>query len=132
MNKPMLAKAFSDAGALTYPLYAQPKLNGLRAMWDGRDFWARPRPSGVRHKLAPAQGLILYMRAMYPTPLDGELYVHGLPLGRVNSRAKTGGELEYHAFDIPAAVPFWERWATLQGIVKPCERVRLVETAKPF
>jgi DNA ligase-1 len=128
MTKPMLAKAFDDPNVLTYPLYAQPKLDGVRAMWDGHDFWARPRPSGVRHKLTPCTDLLLRMRSYYATPLDGELYVHGLPLEDVVSRAKTGGEVEFHIFDLPTDEPFYKRWETLTRFVRVDEHVRLVKT----
>lgn len=106
--RPMLAFKYQDYGhKLTYPLFVQPKLNGVRALfssgaWQSRDekLWKAPVLKHLTDQLVGVcpPGWIL----------DGELYVHGWSLQQINSaiainrnepNEKTK-EVEYHVFDI--------------------------------
>lgn len=87
------------------PAYCQPKLDGLRAVYvPGDGLWTRneQRPgrriTSLPHLDAALAGCTLR--------LDGELYVHGWPLGRiagaVRRRASSSPDcqqIEYHVFD---------------------------------
>ncbi len=97
---PMLAHKFVDRGkSLKYPCFVQPKLDGNRALFDGKKFWTRKGklyiPECVEHLKFDTDGMIL----------DGEIM---LPLGftfqettsAIKKPNKNTPKLEYYVFDI--------------------------------
>jgi len=109
--KPMLAFKFQDKQRhLTFPCHVQPKLNGIRMLYQssvmqsrshGRaepKTWPEDRLSHIRSQLYSLSDSIV---------LDGELYRHGWSLQQINSCAAVNrindtmqtSELEYHVFD---------------------------------
>jgi len=104
--KPLLAHIY-EPRRVTYPCYLQPKLNGIRALYQGGHFQSRdqlPFPNGLLSHLAEP-----LLRLFGPEViLDGELYVHGWPLQRINAAVTPVRQqptedtlkVEYHVFDV--------------------------------
>lgn len=103
--RPLLAHIY-EPHRVSYPCYVQPKLNGVRALYQWGAFQSRdqlPFPPVLLDHLAHP-----LMETFGPEIiLDGELYVHGWPLQRINSAvtpvrlAPTEDTLlvQYHVFD---------------------------------
>jgi ATP-dependent DNA ligase len=114
--KPLLAHTY-EPHRVTYPCYVQPKLNGIRALYQNGHFQSRdqlPFPKGLLDHLARP----LLQTFDERTVLDGELYVHGWPLQRINAAVtpvrlqptEDTVKVEYHIFDqIDFAKRFHER-----------------------
>lgn len=110
---PMALKSWKDFGSrLKYPLYVQPKLDGLRmiAMLDSDGKVALK--TRRRHDIPKFDKLRAHLQKMYDSQpdkgiiLDGELYTHGMSLqnisGIVRSETERGDEkdaLQYWLFD---------------------------------
>jgi hypothetical protein len=104
--KPLLAHVY-EPHRVTYPCYVQPKLNGIRALYQNGRFQSRdqiPFPVGLlAHLSSPLQNVF-----GPDTILDGELYVHGWPLQRINAAVtpvrrhptEDTVKVEYHVFDV--------------------------------
>ena len=105
--KPMLAHKFSDhQSKVTYPLFIQPKLNGVRGLYLNGEFQSRDNhlyhPSVVAH-------LSSLLAQVIPSNLllDGEFYLHGLSLQQINSAIAVNrtspsprtSSIQYHIFD---------------------------------
>lgn len=127
--KPLLAHVY-EPHRVTYPCYVQPKLNGIRALYQNGHFQSRdeiPFPKGLLDHLAQpllgtfGPGIIL----------DGELYVHGWPLQRINAAVTPVRQqptedtklVEYHVFDVvDFNKSFHERFARLSCSVNLSDR----------
>lgn len=120
--KPMLAHKLR-ADKVRWPLFVQPKLNGVRALFLGVDqLQSRDghlfSPLVVRHLLAWLNPFAGHYK------LDGELYLHGMSLQQINSRiAVTRTEaheeshlVEYHVFDVIADCSMEKRVEMLQEL----------------
>ena len=144
----MLAFKYQDYGhKLTYPLFVQPKLNGVRALfscgvWQSRDekLWKAPVLKHLTDQLVGVcpPGWIL----------DGELYVHGWSLQQINSAiainrnepSEKTKEVEYHIFDVISTAspekPFSERSKNLSTIREVAQfrgssnSIRVVDTTR--
>lgn len=103
--KPLLAHVY-EPHRVTYPCYIQPKLNGIRALYQNGAFQSRdelPFPKGLLDHIAEPLKKIIPPHVV----LDGELYKHGWPLQRINGavtpvRQKPTEDtlqVEYHVFD---------------------------------
>ena len=95
---PMLAKDGRKV-KITYPCDAQPKLDGVRCMAKGKDLMSRGgKPWIVPH--ISQQVPITIPKSV----LDGELYIHGMPLQQLVSlvkKYKAGSEyIEYWVYDL--------------------------------
>jgi ATP-dependent DNA ligase len=153
MFYPMLAKKYEDfINKFTYPVYVQPKLDGCRCIAFLDD-----------NNEPTYKNVILYTRQQKDWPfndsnneirknllnilvenydndlnqsifLDGELYVHDLPLQEINSiaRGKTNDLLEYHVYDMfypnYDKESFAYRIKSLENIIKNNQLVKLVST----
>lgn len=104
--KPLLAHVY-EPKRVTYPCYVQPKLNGIRALFQGGFFQSRdevPFTPGLLDHLAKPLLKIFGPEII----LDGELYVHGWPLQRINAAVTPVRQeptedtklVEYHIFDV--------------------------------
>ena len=106
-----------------YPCYVQPKLNGVRALYQDGVFQSRDEkiwaPNVLRHL---HQELELLKESLSGTILDGELYRHGWNLQRINGAVATNRseprhdthEICFHVFDtIVMDKPFSDRWFDL-------------------
>lgn len=129
--KPLLAHIY-EPHRVTYPCYVQPKLNGIRALYQNGTFVSRDEvvfsPGLLDHLAQPL------LRIFGPDViLDGELYVHGWPLQRINAAVtpvrKEPNEdtlkVEYHVFDV---VDFKERFFIRQAMRPRCAPIHCVPT----
>lgn len=148
--KPLLAhtyepKRMDPLRGTDIDVWLQPKLNGVRALYQAGHFQSRdeiPWPKDMlKHLTQPLQ-------LMFPderTVLDGELYVHGWPLQRINQAVAVNATVrganedtpfvEYHIFDrVSYELPFEERFFNFMlqknGLFVPEIKVRKVETIR--
>lgn len=139
--KPMLAHIYESNRLTPETIWLQPKLNGVRALYQDGHFQSRDEipwnEPVLRHLTQP-------LKLMFPnerTILDGELYVHGWPLQKINGAVAINRTepcedtymVEYHIFDVVSFnLPFMERfWDVMQmkrGLFTPDVNVRMVET----
>lgn len=108
--KPMLAFKVQQHGhQLSNPFYAQPKLNGVRALCNGQVFQSRDEHLWKHKVLAHLHAQIQPIFQRYPNFItDGELYRHGLSLQKINQAVAVNRHeptpitptIEYHIFDI--------------------------------
>lgn len=124
--KPLLAHIY-EPHRVTFPCFVQPKLNGIRALYQNGSFQSRdqlPFPTGLLQHLVDPLRQVFDERII----LDGELYVHGWPLQRINAAVtpvrlqptKDTLEVEYHVFDVVDFIkPFNERMYWLDSILPP-------------
>lgn len=117
-----------------YPLLVQPKLNGIRAVW--HDGVLRSR-DGKRFSDKVLTHVYDRLRKTFPdTTLDGELYVHGWPLQRINSacavkrkkHTEDSASISYCIFDRP----FDRRLYLLTSLQKPELREALTMIAATY
>ena len=98
---PMLAHKFSDhKGKMDFPVYVQPKLNGMRMLFDGETGWSRGNkeviPEVIQHLKFDTGGFIL----------DGELMLPNNVLLQESMtaikkyRPELSPKLLYHVYDI--------------------------------
>lgn len=141
--KPMKCQKFKER-TMTYPVLAQPKLNGLRAVlrWEtwieGEGLFAQTIEGA---KLRTKEGLEYVMphitdgltKELFEHPIigelvfDGELYKHGMSLnqikascpmtnsrGTVSTSSRDPKQIEFHAFDL--AIPDVVQWIRLDNM----------------
>ena len=102
---PMLASKLEDKKhKLSYPCICQPKMDGVRALcyWDGDEVKLMSRGGkqySVKHITDFCKELLKPNEV-----LDGELYIHGIPLQDINSLVKKpqegSADLEYWVYDM--------------------------------
>lgn len=129
---PMKAHVFNERH-LRPSGFLQPKLDGIRMVWDGANGWSK---TGKRFVCAPR--LFATLRERLPgVMLDGELIVHGQSLQYVQSivgRTVTLNEVEYlvyAVFDAPYPnMPFHERFQIASQAVTRARyhRLHMVDT----
>lgn len=114
--KPLLAHVY-EPHRVQYPCFIQPKLNGIRALYQNGYFQSR---DGQIFSVGLLEHLIESLVEIFDevTVLDGELYVHGWPLQRINGavtpvRQQPNADtlqVEYHIFDRPhRLLSFYDR-----------------------
>tara|TARA_R110000850_G_scaffold90138_7_gene192398 strand:+ start:140 stop:1189 length:1050 start_codon:yes stop_codon:yes gene_type:complete len=126
---PMLAKVFGkEERKVEYPCFAQPKLDGMRALNSSHD----PLLSRSGNVIST----VPHVQTVDPDGpniiLDGELYAHGLSF-QENMRIikKTRPEtinVKHHVYDMVSDKPFAERYNDLQKHVQRHEHLLLVDT----
>jgi DNA ligase-1 len=128
--KPMLAHRYQEHGhKLPEVFHVQPKLNGVRALCQEGKFQSRDEIMWYEDKL---MHLSAHMSAMPPRIVfDGELYLHGCSLQRINSaiavKSRLTNELtaqiEYWVYDMydfqNPTMPFEERILHLTHLLSP-------------
>lgn len=112
--KPLLAHVF-DPSRFHPPAYVQPKFNGVRALYQQGHFQSRDEMPWNTNVLAH---LAKPLREIFDdkTVLDGELYVHGWPLQRINGAVAINRsepredthEVEYRIFDVVSYISTFE------------------------
>lgn len=134
----MLAKTYKK-NRIIYPCMVQPKLNGVRALWLGNKL--QSRSYGLEEGLVWCEDTLPEIHeALKPFEnyyFDGELYVHGWSLQKVNSCARIKSvkphrnsfKLQYHIFDLISDEPFFDRSEKLLALKdKLSHPLYLVET----
>lgn len=134
MIEPMLAKNLKDfEHRIQYPVMVQPKINGLRMIAEfGKKIYSR---TGKPLQLPP--GLLEDLKRVTKFRkdiLDGELYAHGIPLGRICGNAKRlvskdqDVTLMFYVFDIVEDKPFSKRNIRLANL-PTTDNVNIVPTS---
>lgn len=120
--RPLLAHIY-EPHRVSYPCWVQPKLNGIRALYQGGRFQSRdelPFPIGLLDHLSKPLREIFGDNVI----LDGELYKHGWPLQRINAAVtpvrqqptEDTLQVEYHVFDVvDFGQPFSTRIEQVRG-----------------
>lgn len=116
----MLAKKYSDfVDRFQFPCHVQPKLNGVRMLYNNGQLQSRDEHLWKSNILRKIRKALSEVPSTYI--LDGELYVHGMSLQEINSRASVNrvdphpheDDVQYHIFDIVDVedpyLPFSER-----------------------
>lgn len=134
--KPLLAHTY-EPHRVSFPCYIQPKLNGVRALYQDGYFQSRdelPWNVAILQHLADELVEIIPNRQI----LDGELYVHGWPLQKINGAVtpvrlecrEDTAFVEYHIFDtVDFTSSFADRWNSLPHGIE-LNRIRFVETRR--
>jgi ATP-dependent DNA ligase len=130
---PMLAHKFKDhKGKVDFPVYVQPKLNGMRMLFDGEFGFSRGNkeiiPEVIQHLKFDTRGYIL----------DGELMLPNNVLLQESMKAikkyrpELSPELIYHVYDIvDDEVSYAERYTIIQDICANAPKnVKIVKTVK--
>jgi len=126
---PMLAKVFGkEEKKVEYPCFAQPKLDGMRALNSSHD----PLLSRSGNVISTVPHVQIVDPDGPKIILDGELYAHGLSFQEnmriiKKSRPETIN-VKHHIYDMISDKPFAERYNDLQIHVQQHEHLLLVET----
>lgn len=138
--KPMLARTFGPRYD-RYPCFVQPKLNGIRALYQSGSFTSRDEilwhPKVLAHL---TEELSTIQDCLGTTILDGELYVHGWRLQRILSATAVKRtaptcdtpQIEFHVFDcVDPSLNFSRRWLDLYNLLQQADlrHIRGVPTA---
>lgn len=123
---PMLAKVFSkEEKKVTYPCYAQPKLDGMRGL-GSCDHGTLTSRSGNR--ILTLGEIVNSFPDIKGLTLDGELYAHGFSfqenMRMIKKRRDTTHNVRYHVYDIVSDMPFHER---LQVLTQACLNNPMIE-----
>ena len=132
MFKPMLAHDFDKhKHKLSYPLYVQPKINGVRMVTES-GAWASRNGKPLRLPPELRQDIISFTSHL---SLDGELYEHGRPLEHIlgtckklTSKSPGIAHLKYYIFDTPTSGTFNHRYNLLLRDLHTTHHLRLVPT----
>jgi DNA ligase 1 len=126
---PMLAEDFKKhKKKIVFPCYAQPKLDGMRALGKGRNTML-----SRTGKIVDTITHINLPEVLENFHLDGELYQHEVGFQNLMRRIKKVGpftkHIQYHVYDIVINdKPFHERMELLREIVGEREDIIVVET----
>jgi hypothetical protein len=130
---PMLAHKFRDhTQKVDWPVYVQPKLNGMRMLFNGRIGWSRGNkeviPEVIQHLQCDTSGFILDGELMLP----GNLLLQESMKAIKKFRPELSPTLIYHVYDIVAPeLPYEARWAILQDLVPLLPgNIQLVKTVR--
>jgi DNA ligase 1 len=127
---PMLAHKFKERGTkMKWPVYVQPKYNGMRMLFDGGDGWSRGGkdiiPECIAHIQCDTHGAIL----------DGELILPGNVLLQETMKATKkyrkgiSDQLQYIVYDIiDSTLPFSQRYEELKRLVNSAKGIVLAPT----
>lgn len=135
----MEAVNFDDVDFIPYPVILQPKLNGIRARWDGKQLVSRQCEIWNESALPLVFTALHKWSALNPgIVLDGELYAHGAPFQVLEgicavkrTKPKEGHHLiQLHAFDIISEEPAEKRLEKLSQIYKPHVGFQLVSNPR--
>lgn len=121
---PMLARTYGPKYS-KFPCYCQPKLNGIRALYQAGVFQSRDEKLWKPHVLEHLVSVLHpYRDILKGVILDGELYRHGWRLQRINSAVAVNRieptldtpHVSYCVFDVvDPKRKFSERWFEIYG-----------------
>jgi DNA ligase-1 len=130
---PMLTHKFTDhKSKVEFPVAIQPKLNGMRMLFDGQNGWSRGNkeviPEVIQHLKFDTGGYIL----------DGELMLPNNVLLQESMKAikkfrpELSPELLYHVYDIvDDSIPFSQRYQIITDLImKAPKNVKIVKTVR--
>lgn len=126
---PMLAKVFAkEEKKVTYPCYAQPKLDGMRGLGSAELGTIMSR-SG--NKIETLTHILDWLPD--GIHLDGELYAHGLSFQenmKLIKKYRPGKTelVKYHVYDCVSQLPFFERLQLLTQACMNNPRIQIVQT----
>ena len=128
---PMLAHKFRDhTDKVEFPVFVQPKLNGMRMLFDGENGWSRGNkeiiPEVIQHLKFDTDGFIL----------DGELMLPGNQLLQESMtaikkfRPELSPTLIYHVYDVvDSDLPYAKRYQLIVDICRNAPKnVKIVQT----
>jgi len=121
---PMLAQKFSERGTkMQWPVLVQPKYNGQRMLFDGKDGWSRGGKDIIPE-------CIQHIASSFPAisdTIDGELILPGNVLLQETMKATkkyvpgVSEKLMYRVYDVVLPdMPFSQRYEVLKEYVKNC------------
>lgn len=122
---PMLAKVFESVKSIKFPVYVQVKLDGNRMMAvveDGRVVLYSRKGNEITSCPHVAEALkdAFDSGRWDGRTLDGEIYLHGLPLQKINSLVKKqqpeSAGLIYHVYDVVMPGDFADRLEYLHSM----------------
>ena len=124
---PMLAHKFTDhKGKVEFPVFVQPKLNGMRMLFDGQTGWSRGNkeiiPEVIQHLKFDTGGYILDGELMLP---DNQLLQESMKAIK-KYRVDLSPKLIYHVYDIvddtlsyeERSIIVWQLWLKFPSNVK--------------
>jgi ATP-dependent DNA ligase len=130
---PMLAHKFKDhKGKVDFPVYVQPKLNGMRMLFDGTTGWSRGNkeviPEVIQHLQFDTGGHILDGELMLPNNVLLQESMSAIK----KYRPGISDKLEYHVYDIvDDTLTFEERSRIIEGFyTKFPKNIVIVTTAE--
>jgi DNA ligase 1 len=111
--KPMLANEFDIKKKMTFPVFIQPKLDGVRCLIyknDDNQIVFQSRQNTIyeqfEHLVPELEHLMVKFTDQEGLILDGELYTHGIPFEKITSMVRSSKgkrknieELNYHVYD---------------------------------
>jgi DNA ligase-1 len=114
----MLATDFKKEGhRLKYPLLVQPKLDGMRMLYNSKTGKSEAR-SGNSGKTSKQTHIFAELKKLHlnEVELDGELYKKGLNFQEVMRHVNSGSGIEYWIYDYVSSEPFYERYNNLKHL----------------
>lgn len=145
--KPLLAHIY-EPHRVDYSsgVWLQDKLNGVRALSQDGYFQSRDELPWPKDMLAHLSN---WMKQMFPSDwiLDGELYVHGWPLQRINQAVAVNAtvrganedtpKVEYHIFDrvsynLTFEERYWNMVVSKMGLIGNGIPIKFVRTVKVY
>jgi len=132
--KPMLAHVFKGA-SIQSPFFVQPKLNGIRGLYQNGRFWSRdeiPWHDEVIQHVADELVQVIPLDWI----LDGEFYRHGWSLQQINAaiavkrfhKTPQTPQISFNVFDIVSVQPFPIRFATVVPLLRDLKNSFSVRT----
>lgn len=137
--QPMLAQDFNKQKEIIFPVYAQPKLDGIRALISRRGAFTRQfkQHHNVEHIL---EALAPVFEKYPDLILDGELYNHELrddfneiasivrkQKATEEDRIKARELIQFHCYDMVSTKDFSIRTVELASILNDCDRTIIVD-----
>lgn len=116
---PMLAHKFADhKKKIEFPVYVQPKLNGMRMLFDGENGWSRGNkeviPEVIQHLKFDTDGFVLDGELMLP---NNQLLQESMKAIK-KYRADLSPQLIYHVYDIvDDDLPYIKRYQVIKDIL---------------
>lgn len=140
VNLPMKVHTYEKQyKKIEFPCFESPKLNGVNATYkwidDGLVLLSR---GGENYPLIDQhlEDIQKIMEDLEVNELNGEIYIHGLPLQDITSAVKKYNEhtskLEFHIFDIPAYKSEYTRRLDAMRSIAETEFVKVVPAGTAF